>query len=94
VNGVPFTTGILGERDVVIFLSCVSMANAAMLTQRVLDRFHLTDLVFSGIAGGVDPEMRIDDVVVAERWEQNLEAVCARETPQGLKPPPFGFAIT
>ncbi|HEV2557495.1 MAG TPA: 5'-methylthioadenosine/S-adenosylhomocysteine nucleosidase [Microvirga sp.] len=89
VNGVTFTTGKLGGRDVVVFLSGISMVNAAMNAQLALDRFNVGEIVFSGIAGGVDPDLRIGDVVVAERWGQYLEAVYARETPAGLKAPPF-----
>ena len=44
------------------------MVNAAMNTQLVLDRFNVTHIVFSGIAGGVNPSLNIGDVVVAERW--------------------------
>ena len=52
VNGVEFTTGTLEDLPVVIFLSGVSMTNATMNTQLVLDRFNVTNIVFSGIAGG------------------------------------------
>jgi adenosylhomocysteine nucleosidase len=89
VNGVTFSTGKLGGRDVVVFMSGVSMVNAAMTTQLALDRFNVSRIVVSGIAGGVDPGLHIGDVVVAERWGQYLEVVLARETPAGLKPPPF-----
>ena len=51
-NGVEFTTGTLGGKRVVLFLSGISMTNAAMNTQLVLDRFNVTHIVFSGIAGG------------------------------------------
>lgn len=78
-NGVEFTTGTLGGKRVVLFLSGISMTNAAMNTQLVLDRFNVTHIVFSGIAGGVNPALNVGDVVVAERWGQYLEIVAARE---------------
>jgi adenosylhomocysteine nucleosidase len=74
---------------VVLFLSGVSMVNAAMITQLALDRFDITGIVVSGIAGGVDPSLHIGDVVVAERWGQYLEAVFAREVDGKFQPPPF-----
>jgi adenosylhomocysteine nucleosidase len=55
INGVEFVTGTLRGRPVVLFLSGISMTNAAMNTQLVLDRFRITHIVFSGIAGGVNP---------------------------------------
>ncbi|MCQ0986702.1 5'-methylthioadenosine/S-adenosylhomocysteine nucleosidase [Jiella sp. LLJ827] len=78
INGNRFVTGTLEGKDVVLFLSGVSMVNAAMTTQLALDRFKIEAIVFSGIAGGVDPQLDIGDAVVAERWGQYLEAVFAR----------------
>jgi adenosylhomocysteine nucleosidase len=79
INGVEFTLGNLGGTDVVIFLSGVSMVNAAMNTQLVLDKFNVTHIVVSGIAGGVNPDLSIGDVTVPTQWGQYLEAVFARE---------------
>ncbi len=90
VNGITFTTGRLADEPVVLFLSGVSMVNAAMTTQLALDRFHVTHIVFSGIAGGVDPQLNIGDVVVAARWGQYDEFVFARAQPDGSFVPPAG----
>jgi adenosylhomocysteine nucleosidase len=79
VNGTSFATGTIAGKPVVLFLSGISMVNAAMTTQAALDRFTIERIVFSGIAGGVDPDLKIGDVVVAEAWSQYLEAVFARE---------------
>lgn len=89
VNGTRFMTGTLSGQEVVLFLSGVSMVNAAMTTQLALDRFEIEAIVFSGIAGGVDPALSIGDVVVAERWGQWLETVMARETDDGFALPGF-----
>jgi adenosylhomocysteine nucleosidase len=89
INGRKFLTGKLGGKDVVMFLSGVSMVNAAMTTQSALDQFVITSVIFSGIAGGVDPALNIGDVVVAEQWGQYLEAVFARKTASGYEIPPF-----
>ena len=88
VNGVTFSTGVLQGKPVVLFVSGVSMVNAAMNTQLVLDRFTVTHLVFSGIAGGVNPALNIGDVVVAQRWGQYLEVLMAREPSAGKYAPP------
>lgn len=89
VNGVPFTLATLAGRPVVLFESGVSMVNATMTAQLALDRFKVTALVFSGIAGGVDPGLAIGDVVVPERWAQYLEAVFARAEDGAFAPPPW-----
>jgi adenosylhomocysteine nucleosidase len=88
VNGVEFTTGTLQGKPVVLFLSGISMTNAAMNTQLVLDRFQVSHLVVSGIAGGVNPGLNIGDVTVARQWGQYLEVLAARETAPGRYKPP------
>lgn len=90
VNGVEYTTGTLGGADVVMFLSGVSTVNAAMNTQIVLDRFNITRIVYSGIAGGVNPDLTIGDVTIPAQWGQYLEMAYARELEDGtFSPPPF-----
>lgn len=83
VSGTTFITGSLEGKPVVLFLSGVSMVNAAMNTQRALDRFHVSRIVFSGIAGGVDPSLDVGDVVVPDQWGEYLESVMAREDTPG-----------
>jgi len=90
LNGVEFTTGMLEGRPVVLFLSGISMVNASMNTQLVLDRFNVKAIVFSGIAGGVNPALHIGDVTVATQWGQYLEVLMARETaPNRFAAPPW-----
>lgn len=89
LNGVEFSTGRLQERDVVLFLSGISVVNAAMTVQLALDRFNVKQIVFSGIAGGIDPALHIGDVVIADRWGQYLESLFARKVEGGWKKPDF-----
>ena len=89
VNGVAFTTGALEGRDVVLFLSGISVVNATMTVQLALDHFAIERIVFSGIAGGVDPGLNIGDVVIADRWGQYLEMLFAREVDGGWMTMPF-----
>lgn len=89
VNGVNFTTGTLEGRRVVLFLSGISVVNAAMTAQLALDRFAIERIMFSGIAGGVDPSLGIGDVAVPERWGQYLEMLFAREVDGGWATLPF-----
>lgn len=90
VNGVEFTTGTLQGKPVVLFLSGISMTNAAMTTQLALDRFRVSHVVVSGIAGGVNPALHVGDVTVAQRWGQYMEFLAAREVAPGrYQAPPF-----
>ena len=83
VNRTTFLTGTIEKQPVVLFLSGVSMVNAAMNTQAALDRFNIRRIVFSGIAGGVNPQFNVGDVVVPEQWGEYLESVFARDTGGG-----------
>ncbi|MEZ0212159.1 MAG: 5'-methylthioadenosine/S-adenosylhomocysteine nucleosidase [Xanthobacteraceae bacterium] len=87
-KGVSSITGTLEGKPVVLVLTGISMVNAAMTTQMALDRFNVTRIVLSGVAGGVDPSLAIGDVVVPDQWAEYLEAIFARKTPQGFELPP------
>lgn len=89
LNGMTYLTGTLEGKPVLLMQSGVSMVNAAMNTQLVIDRFTVRRIVFSGIAGGVDPKLSIGDVIVAEDWGQYLEVNFARKHRRGwLSPEP------
>src|SRR5512133_3693844 len=55
INGRSFYSGQLAGHPVILFLSGVSMVNAAMSTQAAIDHFNLTGIVLSGVAGGINP---------------------------------------
>lgn len=86
VNGVPVLLGTMAGRPVLLVESGVSMVNAAMTAQWLIDRFAVKRILFSGIAGGVDPALHIGDVVVAAEWSEYLETTVAREAPGGYAP--------
>lgn len=73
INGKTFTIGKLKGKNVVLFLSGISMINATMSTQVALDYFNVERIVFSGIAGGVNPDLHIGDVTIPKRWANYQE---------------------
>lgn len=83
IGGVRFVEGRLDGRPVLLFLSGMSMVNAAMTTQLALDHFSVRRIVFSGIAGGLDPALDVGDVVVPDAWANYLESVFARADERG-----------
>ena len=92
LNGRIFLTGTLAGKPVILMQSGVSVVNAAMNTQLVLDRFTVKRIVFSGIAGGVDPGLTVGDVVVPADWGQYLETAFARKAEKGWAPPALAGA--
>ncbi len=89
INGITFTTGVLEEQNVVLFLSGITMAKAVMSTQIALDHFNVTHSVFPGITGGVDPALNIGDIVIADQWAPYLESVYTPETTDGWQTRPI-----
>jgi adenosylhomocysteine nucleosidase len=94
VEGVRVVSGTLEGQSVVLMLSGVSMVNAALTTQFLIDHFPIKRIVFSGIAGGIDPALSIGDVIVPERWVESMELTLARATPDGFKAPAWMPGMT
>ena len=89
IAGTNYHIGKLMGNDVVVFLSGVSMINAGMKTQAAIDYFEIESIVFTGIAGGVNPSLNIGDVVVPAQWGQYLESYLGKETAPGVYAPPY-----
>jgi adenosylhomocysteine nucleosidase len=91
LNGRSVYIGVLGGHKVVMTLSGESMVNAAMAAQVLIDHFSIEQIVFSGIAGGVNPSLNIGDVVIPAQWAEYQENLFARETAPDVYTPPFWF---
>jgi adenosylhomocysteine nucleosidase len=89
IGRTTFLTGTIEGKPVLLFLSGISMVNAALTSQLAVDRFNVSRIVFSGIAGGVNSERSIGDVVVPSQWSEYLESAFARETKEGYVLPSF-----
>lgn len=89
VNGRTVYLGKLQGHDVALLLSGYSMVNATMTTQALFDNFRIRALVFSGIAGGVNPGLRVGDVTVPAQWGSYQEQVFGRKTDSGFDPGRF-----
>ncbi len=59
-------TGTIDGHDVVLAGSGMGKVNAAIVTTLLADRFGCRTVVFSGVAGGLDPRLAIGDIVVAD----------------------------
>lgn len=89
VNGRTVYLGKLQGHDVALLLSGYSMVNATMTTQALFDHFRIRALVFSGIAGGVNPGLRVGDVTVPAQWGSYQEQLFGRKTDSGFDPGRF-----
>lgn len=89
IGNVSYHIGTLRGNEVVMFLSGVSMVNAAMTTERAINYFNIERIVFSGIAGGVNPDLHIGDVVVPIQYGEYLESYFVREVNGVFTPPSY-----
>ncbi|MDI9430837.1 MAG: 5'-methylthioadenosine/adenosylhomocysteine nucleosidase [Planctomycetota bacterium] len=65
--GMDFVTGMLKERRVVLAQTGIGKVNAAMTTALLIHEFRPSEVIFTGIAGGIDPCLSPGDIVVAEK---------------------------
>ena len=65
-----FFIGKIHNKDCVIVRSGVGKVNAARTTQIMIDNFKIDYVINIGSAGGINPEIKIGDIVVAERLVQ------------------------
>ena len=89
VQGRTILLGMLSGLAVILAETGVSMVNAAMTTQALIDRLAVERIVVSGIAGGIDPALAVGDVVVPAAWGQFLEVGMGRATGAGFTLPPL-----
>ena len=81
-----FVTGVLDGHDVVLAGSGMGKVNAAIVTMLLADRFGCRTIVFSGVAGGLDPALSIGDVVVADRIIQHDAGILENEKIRPYQP--------
>jgi adenosylhomocysteine nucleosidase len=81
-----FDTGTIDGHDVVLAGSGMGKVNAALVTTLLADRFGCRAVVFSGVAGGLDPSLSIGDVVVADRVIQHDAGVLENERVRPYQP--------
>jgi len=71
IEGIRFVTGKLKGRKVVIARTGIAKVNAAMTATLLIEHYKPTEVIFTGIAGGINPDVRIGDVVIAEKTAQH-----------------------
>jgi adenosylhomocysteine nucleosidase len=65
IEGMRFVTGRLHGKPVVVAWTGIGKVNAAMTTTLLIEHFSPAQVIFSGIAGGVNPKLEPGDIVIA-----------------------------
>jgi adenosylhomocysteine nucleosidase len=87
---VTFHTGTLNGRKVVLAVSGVGKVNAAMAATLLLDHFRPAEVLFTGVAGGLNPDLAPGDIVLGEKTAQHDYGEL---TVTGFHPQPTGKEI-
>ncbi|MCB1885108.1 MAG: 5'-methylthioadenosine/adenosylhomocysteine nucleosidase [Geminicoccaceae bacterium] len=77
--GLAFAKGTLDGHEVVLVGAGIGKVNTALTATLLADRFDCRLVVFSGVAGGLDPKLSIGDVVIADRTLQHDAGVIENE---------------
>ncbi|CAG0910334.1 unnamed protein product [Cyprideis torosa] len=70
-GGVDFYSGTLLQRPVVLCQSGVGKVLSAACAQLLADRFGISDLIFTGVAGALDPALDVGDLVIGDDTVQH-----------------------
>ncbi|MCF2488622.1 5'-methylthioadenosine/adenosylhomocysteine nucleosidase [Dyadobacter sp. CY347] len=64
IQQIRFTKGKLNGRQIVLAQTGIGKVNAAITTTLMIEHFKPREIVFSGIAGGIDPALHPGDIVI------------------------------
>ncbi len=81
-GGIHFARGRLQGKEVVLAEAGIGKVNTAAAATLLIDRFGADPVLFSGVAGGLDPALEIGDLVIAERTIQHDAGVIEEEVLQ------------
>lgn len=77
IAGWPSWSGSIEGNDVVLAQAGLGKVNAAALTALLWQRHRPELVMFSGVAGGLDPSLGVGDIVIGERTIQHDAGVLA-----------------
>jgi adenosylhomocysteine nucleosidase len=70
IGGLKFAAGALESKPVVFVEAGIGKVNAALVSTLLITEFGCDCLIFTGVAGGIDPALRVGDVVIGQRLVQ------------------------
>lgn len=79
IGDIEFSCGLIDDVSVVLVGAGMGKVNAALVTTLLVDRFDCSSVLFSGVAGGLDPGLAIGDIVIADRVVQIDAGLVAAE---------------
>ena len=71
IEKLRFATGTLNNQDVVIASTGIGKVNAAMTATLAIEHFRPNQVIFTGVAGGLNPDLYLGDIVIAQKTAQH-----------------------
>ena len=65
-----FVKGKINSKKVIVVKCGIGKVNAARTTQILIDNFKISKIINIGAAGGINPELKIQDIVIGEKIVQ------------------------
>jgi len=59
------------EKDIVLAYSKIGKVNAALSATVMIEKFKIKKLLFSGVAGAIDEDLKIGDLIIATKTAQH-----------------------
>jgi adenosylhomocysteine nucleosidase len=98
IEGMKFASGKLNGKRIVVAWTGIGKVNAAMTTTLLIEHFRPNEVIFTGVAGGINPSLSPGDIVIAEKtaqhdsgtlWPDGFEHRGARNPFDGWRNPVF-----
>lgn len=67
LSDIKFYEGKIGSNDIFVSQCGIGKVNAALRTERLINKIHPDLIINSGVAGGLDETMKIGQVLVADK---------------------------
>lgn len=72
--------------DIVVAYSKIGKVFASLTATTMIEKFGCNTLLFSGVAGGINPELKIGDLIIADKLCQHDLDITAFGHPNGFVP--------
>ncbi len=86
IAGMDFYEGVIGGKDVVVVKCGIGKVNAAMCTQILADRYNVDVVINTGVAGSLNNDIDICDIVISTVAQEHDMDVTALGYEKGIIP--------
>ena len=65
IGTITFYTGVMHDKDIVLLETGIGKVNAAIGATLMIEAFDVEEIIFTGVAGGINEELDLGDVVIS-----------------------------